>query len=104
MIAEIALALLALAELGIIVVLVKRLVDPPVINPPSFVEELKGLLPGGKVAKPVVLPQEIVDYCDLWADDFARDDCKSRAHKHFAEYGDWNVVRTTLGREDGELR
>jgi hypothetical protein len=101
------LALVAAVQAGMVLVLVKRLVDKPVEGlitpPPSFVEEMKGLLPGVGPAKPMPLPNEVVDYCDKWMDDFAKQDCKGRAWGHYLETQDWDVVVTNLMREDGEL-
>lgn len=103
-IALVVLGLVCVVQQAAIIVLVGRKADAEaLIESPSFVEELKGLVPGSKADAPVALPEAVVDYCNEWLDDFAKDDCKLRAARLFRESKDWSVVETSLRREDGEI-
>lgn len=98
------LGLVCVVQTAAIVVLVGRREDArAVIEQPSFVEELKGLMPGKGKEDTVVIPPDVLSYCDEWLDDFAKEDCKKRAAMHFREQGDWAAAETSLRREDGEI-
>lgn len=65
--------------------------------------------PGGNRAKtmppPIFLPDNIIEYCDEESEDWARDDCRQRAReKHLNDNPNWDVVLTSLQREDGIIK
>ena len=108
MIEAMVLGVVVVAQLGVIIVLLNRLLGPKVSDEdPSttLMDELKSLLPLPSKADPNTspMPQDVVDYCEKWLDDFAKDSCKMRARRHYAQERDWDVVLTTLAREDGEI-
>lgn len=52
----------------------------------------------------IALPSEVIDYCEEESEAFAQDECKLRASTKFGESADWDVVLTSLQREDGVIR
>ena len=63
----------------------------------------QGVTPDSEDSPPTEPSPDVVDYCDQWLDDFAKEDCTARAIKHFNETHDWDAVLTRLGQEDEEF-
>lgn len=52
---------------------------------------------------PLLLPDNVLDYCNHDSEEFAREDCKKRARRMFPDSGNWEVVLVQLKRADGEI-
>lgn len=101
--------LVIVIQTGLNVILVSRLVEKGTVQTfpgnaePSILQDLVSLFPGKSDPDTSPMQQDVVDYCDGWADDFARTDCKAKARLLYRETLNWDGVLTSLQRELGDV-